>query len=52
VASPARELPLATRQRLSKSLARARKASNSDGGAARRELARVIEGILRERDER
>lgn len=51
-ASPARELPLATRQRLSKSLGRARKASSADGGAARRELAKVIEGILRERDER
>jgi hypothetical protein len=51
-ASPARELPLATRQRLSKALARARKSSNTDGGAARRELAKVIEGILRERDER
>jgi hypothetical protein len=52
LASPARELPLATRQRLGKSLGRARKASNADGGAARRELAGVIEGILRDRDER
>jgi hypothetical protein len=51
-ASPARELPLATRQRLGTALGRARKASSADGGATRRELARVIEGILRERDER
>jgi hypothetical protein len=51
-ASPARELPLATRQRLSKALGRARKVSSADGGATRRELARVIECILRERDER
>jgi hypothetical protein len=50
--SPARELPLGTRQRLSKSLGRARKAPSADGGASRRELAAGIEGILRERDER
>jgi len=50
--SPARELPLAMRQRLSKSLGRAKKAPNADGGGPRRELAAVLEEILRERDGR
>lgn len=50
--SPARELPLTVRQRLGKLLGRARKSPNADTSDLRRELATLIEGILRERDER
>ncbi len=50
--SPARELPLGVRQRLGKLLARARKSPNADTSDLRRELAGLIESILRERDER
>lgn len=50
--SPARELPLAVRQRLGKLLGRVKKSPDADSSDARRELARLIEQILRERDER
>ena len=50
--SAARELPLATRQRLSKLLGRARKSPKADPSSTRSELGEIVAGILRERDER
>jgi hypothetical protein len=50
--SPARELPLPARQRLSKLLGRARKSPRGDSSGVRRELTALVEGILRERDNR
>jgi len=47
-----RDLPAATRQRLSKCFTRLRKSPGADPSATRQELARMIEDILRQRDER
>ncbi|MEO8183435.1 MAG: DUF3482 domain-containing protein [Deltaproteobacteria bacterium] len=49
--SPTRELPIATRQRLSKCFTRLRKANGADVTPRRQELTELIEAMLRERDE-
>lgn len=48
--SPTRELPAATRQRLEKCFARARKSPQADQVTTREELTVLIEAMLRERD--
>jgi hypothetical protein len=50
--SQTRELPVATRQRLTKCFSRARKSPSADHTATRQELTTLIDGILVERDER
>jgi hypothetical protein len=50
--SRTRELPMAARQRLSKCFTRLRKSNGADPTPTRRELTEIIEGMLRERDER
>lgn len=51
-ASPMRELPLPTRQRLEKTFRRARKSPSADHDDTRASLAEQIEQLLRERDAR
>lgn len=48
--SQTRELPLVTRQRLERCFSRARKSVHADHTATRRELAQLIEQILREHE--
>lgn len=49
--SQTRELPVATRQRLNKLFTGARKSPEGDHTARREELTRLVEDLLRERDE-
>ncbi len=51
IQSQTRQLPVSTRQRLSRCFARSRKAPRNDQTSTRQELASLIETILKDRDE-